>query len=98
MINKVKEFLTRQAQDTNNSVRGTIMAMVGGYVVYLAVEMLLTALKGDTAMSLGLTVVLAALMGVAGVLVCALGAYIFYVGWQREKAAEPPQEDRDRQA
>jgi len=94
MKTKLKAFLQLQAKDANNSVRGTIMAMVGGYVVYLAIQMIQTTLQGDTTMSLALTIVLSALMILAGILVFALGAYIFWIGWQREKAARSPSEEK----
>jgi len=94
MKTKLQEFLKQQSQGVNNSVRGTIMAMVGGYVIYLAVQMLLTMAHGETTMSPALTIILAALLCIGGILVFALGAYIFYIGWQREKGAfSEPNED-----
>jgi len=97
MKNKLKKFLDTQTKGVTNSVPGTMTALVGGYVVYLAVQMIMTALKGETSMSLWLTVLLASIMGIVGLLACALGAYVFYVGWQREKKNKAKSDDQNKQ-
>lgn len=69
---KLKELLN-QTLPRNNSAQATMMAVIGGYLVYLAYEMVRDTISGVSSMSMTTTVILAGIMALCGLIVLAYG-------------------------
>ena len=83
-----RKFLDRQAERAD-STRGTLVAVVGGYIIYLGIQMLDDTKSGASSMGMTETLVLMCVMILAGALVFAFGAFLFWSGWKRERANIP---------
>ena len=71
--------------DMNPDTHAALLAVIGGYLVYLAYQMVRDTLAGASAMSLTTTVVLAGLMALAGLAVLGYGAFEGLKAWRRAK-------------
>lgn len=60
-----------------NRNRAMLMALVGGYVIYLAYEIMRDGLAGNTSMAMWLCVLFTILLGGAGIAVLALAWKIY---------------------
>lgn len=93
-MNKLKKFLSAQAERAN-STRGTLIALVGGYIAYLGYQMLQDTRSGVSSMSLSLTIAFMIVMFIIGAAVFAYGAYLFWAGWKKEKETIPKDENHE---
>ena len=91
-MNKLKKFLDSKKQEAG-STKGTLVALVGGYLVYLGIQMLVDTKSGVSSMSMGLTILFMTLMIIAGITVFAYGAWLFWTGWKKEKNAMKENEE-----
>ena len=85
-MNKIRKFLDSKKGEAG-STRGTLVLAVGVYIVYLGISMLKDTKSGASSMSMGLTIFFMVLMCIIGLIVFAYGAWLFWTGWQKEKAA-----------
>lgn len=81
-MTKFKEFLKRQA-DSTDSVRGLLVAIVGGYIAYLGWQMYGDTKAGVSSMSMPVTIALMVVMILVGVAVCAFGLYLSWACWKK---------------
>lgn len=95
-MKRFKEFLKNQAEQTN-STRGTLVALIGGYVAYLGVQMLKDAKSGVSTMDIRQSVILMCIMILAGALVFSFGAYLFWSCWKREKEGIPAYNNKEKE-
>lgn len=68
MANDLKELLSRPLP-RGDSNHATLLAVIGGYLIYMAYQMVRDTLSGASTMSLSLTLVLAGIMAVCGLAV-----------------------------
>lgn len=91
MANDLKAFLSRPLP-RGDSTHATLLAVIGGYLVYMAYQMVRDTLSGASSMSLSLTLLLAGLMAVCGLAVIGYGVWM----WRANvKAARKEQEDAE---
>lgn len=83
-MDRIRELLSTPLNHSGNAHGGLLVA-VGAYVVYMAVQMVRDTLAGISNMSMPLTVVLAVIMGLAGLAVIAYGGWTLDRTWQKEK-------------
>lgn len=83
-MKRFKELLNEQAKRATGA-RGAIVTVVGGYFIYMALQMLKNTKSGASSMSMPLTVTLMCVMLLAGGLVIAYGGFLFLSGWNNEK-------------
>lgn len=85
----VKELLTGTLP-RNNSAHATMIAVIGGYLIYLAYQMVRDTLSGASSMSMTTTVILAGIMALCGLGVIAYGIWV----WRRGvKASQQTKEE-----
>ncbi len=70
-----------------NRNRAMLLALVGGYVIYLAYEMVRDELAGVSSMAMWLCILLAVLMSAAGIAVLILA-------WKVYRTKEPEEEEK----
>ena len=68
-----------------NRNRAMLLALVGGYVIYLAYEMMRDELAGKSSMAMWLCILLVILMGAAGIAVLILA-------WKEPEEDEKPED------
>lgn len=91
MANGLKELLNRPLP-RGNSTHVTLLAVIGGYLIYLAYEMVRDTLSGASSMPLTMTLVLAGIMAVCGLAVIGYGIRM----WRANaKAAREEQEETE---
>ena len=64
-----------QPLSQNNSTHATLLAVIGGYLIYMAYEMVQNTLTGKSTMSMTTTVIAALIMALAGLGTIAYGVY-----------------------
>lgn len=80
---KLKELLN-QTLPQNDTAHATMIAVIGGYLVYLAYQMVRDTLSGASSMSMTTTVILAGVMALCGLAVIACGFRM----WRKGEAAK----------
>ena len=70
-----------------NRNRAMLLALVGGYVIYLAYEMMRDELAGKSSMAMWLCILLVILMGAAGIAVLILA-------WKVYRTKEPEEDEK----
>ena len=73
-----------------NSTHATLLGVIGGYLIYLAYQMVRDTLSGVSSMPMRTTVILAGLMALAGVGVIGYALYTW-----RASAKASPEEDQE---
>lgn len=82
----LKELLN-QTIPQNNGTHATLIAVIGGYLVYLAYQMVRDTLSGASSMSMTTTVILAGAMALCGLAVVAYGFRLWRKGEKAKKEA-----------
>lgn len=91
MANDLKELLSRPLP-RGDSTHATLLAVIGGYLIYMAYQMVRDTLSGASSMSLSLTLLLGGIMAVCGLAVIGYGIWM----WRANvKAARKAQEQED---
>ena len=80
---KLKELLN-QTIPKNDGAHATMLGVIGGYLVYLAYQMIRDTSSGVSSMDMTTTVVLAGLMALAGLGVMAFALRL----WRKSEAAK----------
>ena len=70
----------------------TIMAAAGGYVVYMAYQMVQNTLSGNSTMSLTTTYIVGGLMALGGLAVIGYGVLI-WISWNRKTKQDDNEEE-----
>ena len=70
-----------------NRNRAMLMALVGGYVIYLAYEIMRDGLAGNTSMAMWVCILSTVLLGSAGIVVLVLA-------WKIYRTKDPDEEER----
>ena len=91
----MKDFL-KKAPRRANGTHGTLLLVIGAYFIYMAYKMYENTSTGVSSMSMRTTVILMAVMGIAGLLVMAYGGLILY--FAKGKAGEEPEDEPEQQA
>ena len=86
----LKEQLN-QPLPRGNSTHATLLGVIGGYLIYLAYQMVRDTLSGVSSMPMTTTVILAGLMGLAGLGVIGYALYTWRASTKASREAE--QED-----
>jgi len=93
MANKLKELLS-QPLPQGNSTHATLIAVIGGYLIYMAYEMVQNTLNGRSTMSMTTTVITAVIMALAGLGTIGYAVYLWRAGSKKQEALpEDVQED-----
>ena len=87
---KLKELLN-QTIPQNAGAHATMIAVIGGYLVYLAYQMVRDTLSGASTMSMTTTVILAGVMALCGLAVMAYGFRL----WRKGEAAKKEKETEE---
>ena len=94
-MEKLKKLLAKLPEA--GAAQGGLMAIVGGYLIYMAFQMLRDTRSGVSSMSLQLTVVLMILMILCGIAVLAYGGSGIYREWKKQNTTGlQSEEDRER--
>lgn len=75
MKNDKKSIFNTQL-NMDGTTHGTLLVVIGGYLVYMAYQMVRDTLNGASSMSLTTTVILAGLMALAGLAVLGYGVFM----------------------
>lgn len=86
---KLKELLN-QTLPRNDSAHATLLAVIGGYMIYLAYQMVQDTLSGVSEMSMTTTAILAGVMALCGLGVLAYGIRT----WRKTKNAAREAEEK----
>lgn len=94
MANNLKELLNRPLP-RGNATHATMLAVVGGYLMYMAWQMVQNTLSGNSTMSMTTTVILAAIMALLGLGAISYGIFMWYRGVKADKknAGQSPEEE-----
>ncbi len=90
-MNRLKELFFAPVTPAART-HGALMVILGGYLVYMAWQMVQNTLKGISEMSMTTTVILAAVMALAGLAVVAYGGILLHRAWLEEKKALPAED------
>ena len=82
--------LCNQPLPRGNSTHATLLAVIGGYLIYMAYQMVRDTLSGVSSMPLTTTVILAGLMGLAGL---GIIGYALYTWRANAKASEDGEQE-----
>lgn len=94
-MEKLKKLLARLPEA--GAAQGWLMIIVGGYLIYMAVQMLRDTRSGVSSMSMQLTVVLMVLMTLCGIAVLVYGGSGIYREWKKQNTTGlRSEEDRER--
>lgn len=91
MENNLKDLLN-QPLPKNASAHATMLLVIGGYLVYLAYQMVRDTMSGASSMSMTTTVILAGIMALCGLGVMGYGFLCWRAG-VKEKQKDGQQED-----
>lgn len=83
----LKKLFT-QPLPKNDVSHAALLVIAGGYVIYLAYGMIRDTLNGVSEMSLTLTIILAAVLGLAGLAVAVYGVRLWLLAKKAEQAKE----------
>lgn len=75
----------KKKHSVNNPTHATIMAVVGGYILYMAYRMLKNSAMGSTEMSMNTTYLMAGLLALGGLAVIGYGIYNMVVFTKKAK-------------
>lgn len=92
MANNLKELLN-QPLPRGSSTHAALLAAIGGYLIYMAYQMVCNTLNGESTMSMTTTVILAAVMGLGGLGAVGYGVYLWWGG--RKKGEDPADDARE---
>lgn len=70
------------------------LALVGGYLIYMAVKMISNVQTGSSSMSMTTAGILAGIMGLAGAAVLGYGMYLGAKAANQKKSDENPKEEK----
>ena len=91
MANNLKNLLN-QPLPKNTSAHAAMLLVIGGYLVYLAYQMVRDTMSGVSSMSMTTTVILAGIMALCGLGVMGYSFLCWYAG-MKEKQRDGQQED-----
>lgn len=87
-----KKNIFNMPLNMNSGTHAALLVVIGGYLVYLAYQMVRDTLSGASSMSMTTTVILAGLMALAGLAVVGYGAWSWFSGRKAEKKSETHEE------
>lgn len=90
-----KEKQEKKKHSVNNPTHATIMAVVGGYIIYMAYRMLKNSAMGNTQMSLNTTYLMAGLLALGGIAVIGYGIYNMVVFTKKAKEISEHEQECD---
>ena len=92
----MKDFLHRlfvEGPARANLAHASLLALIGGYFIYMGVMMIQNTQKGDSSMPMSQSIALCAVMCVIGLLVIGYGVLVFYHVRKRSKDNKPDSEE-----
>lgn len=92
MAKENKSFLSKTLP-TYSSTHATLLALIGGYLVYSGCKMIQNTRTGISSLDMTTTYILAGLMTLAGAAVLGYGFYIWKQTQKRKKVAQNVQEE-----
>lgn len=90
-----KKSIFNTKLNMDGTTHATLLAVIGGYLVYLAYQMVRDTLIGASSMSLTTTVILAGLMALAGLAVVGYGVFMALKAMKAEKNEKKNEETAD---
>ncbi|MBO7422894.1 MAG: hypothetical protein J6T99_05855 [Oscillospiraceae bacterium] len=94
-MKKLKKLLARLPEA--GAARGSLLIIVGCYLIYMAVQMLRDTLSGVSSMTMGVTVIFMILMSLCGLAILAYGGSGVYREWKKQNTTGlQSEEDRER--
>ena len=94
-MSKDKKSIFNTQLNMSPSPHATLLVVIGGYLVYLAYQMVRDTMSGVSAMSMTTTAILAGLMALAGLAVFGYGAWEALRSWKatKEKSIEETKDE-----
>lgn len=80
--------LFNQPLPRGNSTHATLLAVIGGYLIYMAYQMVRDTLSGASAMSLTTTIIFAGIMALCGLGVIGYAVYTWRANAKASEEAE----------
>lgn len=77
----------------NMGTRGAMLMLVGAYIAYMGYKMYQNTVNGESSMPMKLTIVLMAVMMLAGLAVIVYGGFALYRSWQAYRKENLPSEN-----
>ncbi len=94
-MEKLKKLLSKLPEVS--PAQGWLMVIAGGYLIYMAFQMLRDTRSGVSSMSMPVTVLLMILMSLCGIAVLAYGGSGVYREWKKQNTTGlRTEEDRER--
>lgn len=90
----LKELLSRPLPQSNSN-RSTLLVVVGGYLMYMAYQMVTDTLSGASAMSLTATVILAGIMGLGGLGTIVYGVLVWRAASRAGEKSSPETKEKE---
>ena len=94
MSKNIKDILNTKLE-MNGSTHGTLLAVIGAYLMYLAYGMVRDTLSGLSSMNMTTTVILAGIMGLAGLVVLYIGGREGLKAWHDSRRAQKEEADEE---
>lgn len=92
-MDKEKKSIFKAPLNMDGTTRVTLLVVVGGYLIYMAYQMVRDTLSGVSSMGLTTTLILAGLMALAGIAVIGYGVCLW--SFSRKKKDEQKSEETD---
>lgn len=69
----------------NDGAHGTLLFVIGAYIVYLGIDMMRTTRQRISSMSMTTTIILMSVLVLAGLAVVGYGVHLFLQGWKQQQ-------------
>lgn len=89
MNDKKNSFLNSKLPK-GNGTHASLVCIVGAYILYMGYRMIQNTKSGHSDMSMTMTLVLAGIMALIGLVVVAYGILIWYGIWKRSDISDSP--------
>lgn len=79
----------------NDGAHGTLLFVIGAYIIYLGIDMLRTTKQGLSSMTMTTTIILMSVMVLAGLAVVGYGVHLFTNGWKEQMNDNTDEKEED---
>lgn len=93
MANDPKALLKRLPK--GDATHASLLAVIGGYLIYMAYQMVRDTLSGASSMSLTMTLILGGIMALCGLAVLIYGIWMWRVNTNAARETEKPEAEDD---
>ncbi|MDD6022775.1 MAG: hypothetical protein PUC06_00850 [Oscillospiraceae bacterium] len=89
-MNDKKHSFLNSKLPKGNGTHASLVCIVGAYILYMGYRMIQNTKTGHSEMSMTMTLVLASIMALVGLVVVAYGILIWYGIWKRSDLSDSP--------